>query len=323
MRRYVIIGFDYGPAHELFREVFNDEDVEFIRTPLKNPQRITTRILMKLLRYHLVPTFALSSMFSEFLSFDQSEEIVFIYSNPWIEAMMRSGFLDMLKEHYPNAYHAAYLLDIHAARRLDIENIKTSYDSTTIFNEEEAESLGVDYLPAMCSNKDELILSHDEVFDLSFTGQAKERYAELIQVYKKLTAGGLTCHFYIIGVPESEQYHAEGLFYGSELLTPEESLSYITSSKCLLEIQPYETSALTLRVQEAVIYDKKLLTNNPSISKFKYYKPNMIQIYEDADTIDLDFFKSKKDSYSYQGDYSPRVFLESIYAQCKVENTPG
>lgn len=317
LRKYVIIGFDYDPAHELFREVFDDDDVKFIRTPIKNSQHITTRILIKLLRCHLVPAFALSSIFSELLSFNQDEELIFIYSNPWIEVMMKSGFLHTLKNHYSNAHHAAYLLDVHAARQLDIERIKSSYDLTAIYDKDEAESLGINYIPPMCSRRNDTTCLQEEIFDLSFIGKAKERYPELMRVYKKMTEAGLTCHFYIVGVPKSEQYHAEGLFYGDELLTAEESFSYLASSKCLLEIQLHETSALTRRVQEAIIYDKKLLTNNSSIQESKYYKPDMIQIYENADDIDPGFFQSEKNTYSYRGDYSPRVFLESIYNYCQ------
>lgn len=318
MRRYVIIGFDYDPAFELFHDVFNDDDVVFVRNPIKTSSVISSRLLLKLLRCHLIPAFGLSSIFSELLSYDKDEEIVFVYSNPWIEIMVRSGFLDMLKKHYPHAYHAAYLLDIHAARQLDIKKIKSNYDLVAIFGEEEAEKLEIDYIPAPCSKKNCEKIESKKTYDLSFTGKAKNRYPELLRIYKRLSAGGLKCHFYIIGVPEAEQYHAEGLFYGDGLLTPEESLAYIVSSECVLEIQPYKTSVVCSRVQEAIIYDKKVLTNNPFLSKLKYYRPEMMQIYDNVDNIDLDFFKSPVYGYSYEGDYSPRVFLDSVRSHCKM-----
>lgn len=317
MPKFVIVGLEFEPAHQLFSEVFENDDVVFVRNQLGDPDRITTRALLKMVRRGPVPKKILRILFRRLFSFPADEEVIFIYTNPWIEVSLESGLLDLLKEHYDNCYHAVLLLDVHAARKLDIESIKRGFDAVTIYDENEAKSLGVSYLPAMFSRSPLFDPSASIEYDLSFVGQAKERYSELMKVYDRLSHAGLRCHFYIVGVPESGRKYGEGLSYGDDFLSPEESLSYLMSSKCLLEIQLHETEALTARVREAIIYDKKLLTNNQRIRELPYYRSDMIQIYENADSIDLSFFESEGGTFEYCDEYSPIRYLKSVYELCK------
>ena len=71
--------------------------------------------------------------------------------------------------------------------------------------------------------------------------------------------------------------------------------------------------ALTLRPYEAVVYNRKLLTNNRSILDFKYYNSRYMQLFERAEEIDWDWIAADTEvDYGYQGDYSPRKLLELL-----------
>ena len=170
----------------------------------------------------------------------------------------------------------------------------------------------MEYFPPSYSKIHSTPRTEEELYDLCFVGQAKNRYHEAIAIYDRLSEHGLKCRFYILGVDEKEQKKREGIIYGNKLISEEAYFEYVASSKCLLEIMLEGTAALTARVREAVMYDKKILSNNSSLKQYKYYRPDMMQIYSSVDDIDVEFIKAEKHSYNYEDDFSPLLFLDEL-----------
>ena len=93
----------------------------------------------------------------------------------------------------------------------------------------------------------------------------------------------------------------------------QEVLKRELSSVCLLDITQKNQSAFTLRPYEAVVYNKKLLTNNKNIKQFKYYDERYMRYFEKADDIDWDWVKEDIPvDYSYKGDFSPVYLLNKL-----------
>lgn len=93
----------------------------------------------------------------------------------------------------------------------------------------------------------------------------------------------------------------------------EEVLKRELSSVCILDITRRNQSAFTLRPFEAVVYNKKLLTNNKNIKQFKYYDERYMRYFETAEDIDWDWVKEDIPvDYSYEGDFSPVYFLKEL-----------
>lgn len=85
------------------------------------------------------------------------------------------------------------------------------------------------------------------------------------------------------------------------------------SSVCILDITQADQSALTLRPYEAVVYNKKLLTNNRNIKQFKYYDERYMRYFETAEDIDWDWVREDiYVDYSYEGDFSPVYLLDEL-----------
>ena len=93
----------------------------------------------------------------------------------------------------------------------------------------------------------------------------------------------------------------------------EEVLKRELSSVCILDITQKNQSAFTLRPFEAVVYNKKLLTNNKNIKQFKYYDERYMRYFETAEDIDWDWVKENIPvDYSYEGDFSPIHLLKEL-----------
>lgn len=99
----------------------------------------------------------------------------------------------------------------------------------------------------------------------------------------------------------------------TEHLAYEEVLKRELSSLCMLDITQKGQSALTLRPYEAVVYNKKLLTNNENIKQFKYYDGRYMKVFQKAEDIDWEWVKADIPvEYGYEGDFSPTHMLEEL-----------
>ena len=90
-------------------------------------------------------------------------------------------------------------------------------------------------------------------------------------------------------------------------------LKILPNVQCILDIPQEDQAALTLRPYEAVVYNKKLLTNNKRIKSFKYYDNRYMQYFERVEDIDWDWLVSDINvNYGYQGDFSPYHLLNQL-----------
>ena len=92
-------------------------------------------------------------------------------------------------------------------------------------------------------------------------------------------------------------------------------------ANCILEIVRPGQVGFTLRVFEAVVYNKKLLTNNANITEFPFYNTKYMRVFKKVDDIDWEWVKSKeKVDYHYDGSFSPLKFIEEINNKiCQVK----
>ena len=89
----------------------------------------------------------------------------------------------------------------------------------------------------------------------------------------------MKCDFTIVDVPEGEQRHAEVIKYNVKLPYGE-VIEKIKRSRCLVDVIQGESSGLTIKTVESVVYDKKLLTTNENVKKEDFYKSQNILIYD-------------------------------------------
>ena len=91
------------------------------------------------------------------------------------------------------------------------------------------------------------------------------------------------------GVPADKQVGGKGLIYNTPI-TYEENLAYIAKSKCILEILQKNAEGYSLRLWEAITYDKHLLTNNTYVCGSQYWTSGGIHLL--SDNLELTFINS-------------------------------
>ena len=149
--------------------------------------------------------------------------------------------------------------------------------------------------------------------DVYFAGNIKDRLEKVILAYKVFTGAGLKCKFYLVGVNENERVYLPGIEYGDSFIPYSEMLYHSVNSRCILEINQDLADGYTSRFLEAVMFNKRLITNNQSIKSSEFYNKDYIQIIEDFSKINTDFVTNNEPvDYHYSNQFSPVHLIEKI-----------
>ena len=71
---------------------------------------------------------------------------------------------------------------------------------------------------------------------------------------------------------------------------------------------------------EAVIFGRKLLTNNKNVTDLEFYDPRYIRIFHSPEDIGPDFLASDEVvDYGYRGEYSPLRLIDMISRRLNTE----
>ena len=148
--------------------------------------------------------------------------------------------------------------------------------------------------------------------DVFFVGRAKDRLAELHNAYKCLNSKGFRCDFYITGVAKEDCAYPEDIHYNTHL-TYSETLAHVMKSKGILEIVQKGANAFTFRLDEALIYDKNIITNNAIIDDLPKEWGEKIFRYDMLNEIHKDNYdRAYLKTYGYDERYSSHAFLEYL-----------
>ncbi len=149
------------------------------------------------------------------------------------------------------------------------------------------------------------------------------RLATVVETYDVLTKKGVNCLFYISGVSNEEKnkYARKGIIY-NHFLTYDQIIDHILNTHVLLDVTKKGGGGITLRPFEAIVYNKRLLTNSPVISEFPFYDNKYMQSFEKIDDVkkfDASFFTTDESvDYHYDGRFSPIHLLEDIKRRLNI-----
>ena len=138
--------------------------------------------------------------------------------------------------------------------------------------------------------------------------RSMERLKTLHAIYDKLRDIA-SCTFYINGVAK-ETATREGVIYNHPL-SYADVVELVQQNDIIVEIMNGSQVGNTLRLKEAVCYNKCLLSNNKNIISSPYYNPAYMQMFDSVDEININIF-SKNVNYNYRGEFSPKLLMNII-----------
>lgn len=129
---------------------------------------------------------------------------------------------------------------------------------------------------------------------ISYFGRDKGRYKKLKKIEQDLNKNGHSTYFHIT---------ANRRFFKTKKykknVSYETVINICSKSKAILDYYLNNTDGYSLRTVEAILLNKKLITNNVNIVDEKFYHPNNIFLLKEDNITELDeFFKNDIIPYS-------------------------
>lgn len=243
--------------------------------------------------------------------FDNDNPICFIFF-AGRNKEINNGAIYYLRSKYKNCKTVLFYQDLVKKSALpQIEKIRNQFDLILSFDQLDVKKYNLLYYPLVYSKTD-IKKSDIPKSDIYFVGKAKDRLEDIREVYSRLKDSGLKCDFHITGV-SPEDVREDGIVYNMPV-SYEENLQRIKASKCMLEIMQKGGHGYTLRYCEAIMYDKKIITNNPEIKEAPFYSEQRIQVFENPHEITSDFVLEGegKVDYGYKDKLSPKRLLDFL-----------
>lgn len=168
------------------------------------------------------------------------------------------------------------------------------------------------------SRLDRIKETENKKYDIFYCGSVTHlwkmsRYKLVKEIYDYLGEGVLR-DFHMVFENDAKGLECE--FKRKKRLSYAEILRHNLESNVILEIVSDGKYGPTFRYCEAVVYNIKLLTNNPNIMKYPFYNPKYMKLFSKVEDIDVEWIKNKeKIDYHYNGEFSPKAFMDRFFGE--------
>lgn len=229
---------------------------------------------------------------------DINEDLYFMCYESFHMAYSRK-YLSYLRNKYSNAKFVFFFSNpVDSYNFEKLKSVRDLYDAVITFNNNDAKDNDFIYCNCDVFKLPPVSECQEYKSDVFFIGSDKGRLELLLSVYEKLTNAGLTCDFHIINVPEDKQRYLDKIKYNHRI-SYEEVLQRVKSTRCVLEILQNSNYYYSIRTIEALQYHKKLLTSNVEVVQQWFYKPEIIQCFDNDLDIDTAFVLEPIDKALY------------------------
>ena len=226
------------------------------------------------------------------MKLDKNDNIYFLLYESFHLSYSKK-FLHFLLRKYPNSNLCfMYLNPVTDLIYEKLDRVSSCIDAVITFNEKDAIKYG--YLYCQSQPFKLPFIKDDNIpkSDVFFVGSDKGRLEKLIKIYDKLEEAGLKCDFHIVDVSEERKQKRKGIIYNQKI-PYSEVLARVNATKCILEILQNDENYLSVRTFEAIQYNKKLLTESKKAKEYSFYDPQIIQIFDNIDDINVEFITNK------------------------------
>lgn len=245
---------------------------------------------------------------------DPDRPVCFIISRMFFY-MLEKNLYGVLHEAFPGSKTVVLLTDLIGIHQW-LEKIvlrqkdHPSADLIYTFDPAEAEKYHIHFHNLPFSDCSGLGLTAEESYDVYFFGRDKSRLDTIRQIHENLSGRGLRCSFQVTDVPREAQDKTGPEIRKRRWISYTKYLREEAKSRIILEIVQGESSGNTLRVYEAIVLGKKLITNNRHLKNNPAYDPENMFVFEKPEDIPDAFLRGKAGPYSEE--LKKQISLESF-----------
>ena len=246
-----------------------------------------------------------------------TKPLCFIFFGNWVEYDMAFNLINHINSQYPHAKTVWFNQDLvatHLRIQKKIDEVMKKFDLVLSFDYGDCKKYNMLYHPLVFTDVTSSFNTRIEN-DIYFLGKAKNRLTDILKAYSFFKSKSLKLDFNIVGVPLELQKYKDDIHY-IESMSYTENLKHVAKSRCILEVMQKTGTGFTSRVNEAICFGKKMITNNTMIEEAPFYNSNYISVFDDRFEFDEDFVqklhKGENVNYEYKKEISPIKFLSFI-----------
>lgn len=238
-----------------------------------------------------------------------NNNVCFVFDvSPFYLTTYMFDYFKYIKRLYPKAKYVLYYQDIISLcpEKYRPNNMKDLFDLIITYDRNESINYNILYHPTVGSRIS--VDSSDDIIDTDvyLLAKAKNRLPLIIEVYDALSEAGLTCDFFVTEVQQKDRVFRNGIHYLDTPMKYIDNIRHVTKTKCILEIIQNNAVGYSLRLWEAILYNKMFLTNNQGMYKSEFYDERYVSIFDTAKDI------NKYCEYIKQGGNYQNPFKKSI-----------
>lgn len=231
-------------------------------------------------------------------SLKKNEVILFVLmERNWLFSDLDS--ISYLRKHFPNSKFVAFftnsigsVVPCNEKNQKLVLNNKEAYDLIYTFNPNDAKKYNLELFSGglFPYDKTDVKIQKEYQSDILWIGKNKGRFDLLYQISSKLKQNGIKTKFIITSEPD-KRIANNNVEVIQNQMPYSEYIKYLQNTKCLLDLD-YEGCG-TIRLTEAIAYNKIYLTNNKEINNRKIFcDTNQLILFNNVEDLDsLDFTK--------------------------------
>lgn len=310
--------------HIMYHDLQYHDNVRFIDTPFKVHKG--SLLLKTIHRYHYHDVFnkvfelPLKSLWNRYYyneACNNPENLCFVFFETAL-TKYHEVFFKYLKEKYHGSKFVVYFDDLVStfANTWSFNHSLADkyFDLKLSYDKGDCDKYGYLYYPTSYSVVNIKDRGDIEKSKLFFCGAAKQRYDQIINAFGKCCEAGIKNDFVIARYDGNNKQ--EGIKYIPYMLPYSEYLEHMIKSDCLLDVIQEGSKGFTVRVWEALVYGKRLLTNNKEILNAPFYDENQFCFFESIGNREIDFMTRNTElKPRYREELSPFRMIEYIDKQ--------
>lgn len=296
--KYLIINDEHELYEVMFEEAFRSEDYDVSEvdrlTMTPGPLDYLRRIHFseRINRHIWLPGKGIwnRSYALESYPFDPNERYWLVFLNGTLRLYYSKNYLMRLRRRHGNVKLALLMYDSSsnpsARRAFDMAPL---FDAVFSFDEGDCERYGFQHFYSTLSFPS--FVRRDEMFRSGafFVGTADNRLPLMLASFKRLSSVVNNPLFVLASKSLEHEDLAMGVQISRKGLPYRTALSYSYNTDLVVEIVKPGQSGITLRTCEAILFNKKLLTNNVSLQNMPFFDSRYMSVFESAEEIDLGF----------------------------------
>lgn len=328
----VVLGYNWDVYQYAFREFIDNPRVPYIPTyPVSGLKAAIHRVCFNPRLNKILPIPFKPNWTPGYLCEVKSERNCFLIMENWMRCEHATHLLPYLRSRYPDSKIVCFaqdlverVRDLYTDKAVDVDYVKRYANLFITYDTIDAERYDLACYPTVYSSVE--IKAEDDVpeTDLYFLGRDKGRLSMLADMCRRFTEKGLKCHFLLLEVPKEQQIQCPGIVYIDKPIPYRKNLQFVSRTKCVVELLQPNARSATFRMWEAIVLNKKLLTNSPDAKSSPFYDSRYVSVFTGEEDIDYTFVEAGEGApYEKENPFKdairPDALLKFVERQLNIE----